>query len=164
MQGAPLSEIKILLAGASLFVGNDSGPAHMAAAFGVPAVVIFSASDPEIWGPWRTAGEVVRAPAGVEQVLDALRSREGGSGMKQILRLTSYGRKFWPQILVSVFLMALAGAAQGMMPLLIQPIFDRVLVTNAPSGPIPAPAASDSSATSSTCTIFCRFTGAAIGS
>src|SRR5262249_3673367 len=29
--GAPLAEIKNLLAGASLFVGNDSGPAHMAA-------------------------------------------------------------------------------------------------------------------------------------
>ena len=57
--------------------------------------------------------------------------------MKQILRLLSYGRKFWPQILVSVFLMALAGAAQGTMPLLIQPIFDRVLVANAPGGPIP---------------------------
>jgi ADP-heptose:LPS heptosyltransferase len=72
VQGARLSEIKALLAGAALFVGNDSGPAHMAAAFGLPAVVIFSASDPEIWGPWRTSGEVVRTPAGVEQVLDAL--------------------------------------------------------------------------------------------
>ena len=57
--------------------------------------------------------------------------------MKQILRLTSYGRKFWPQILISVFLMALAGAAQGTIPLLIVPIFDRVLVTDAPAGPIP---------------------------
>jgi ADP-heptose:LPS heptosyltransferase len=73
LQGAPLSQLKILLAGASVFAGNDSGPAHMAAAFGVPSVVIFSASDPDIWGPWRTAGEVVRAPAGVEQVIDALR-------------------------------------------------------------------------------------------
>jgi ADP-heptose:LPS heptosyltransferase len=72
VHGAPLSEIKVLLAGASLFVGNDSGPAHMAAAFGLPAVVIFSTSDPEIWGPWRTAGAVVRTPASVEQVLDAL--------------------------------------------------------------------------------------------
>ena len=61
--GAPLSEIKRLLAGASLFVGNDSGPAHMAAAFGVPAVVIFGASDPAIWGPWRTVSEVVTAPS-----------------------------------------------------------------------------------------------------
>jgi heptosyltransferase III len=62
LRGAPLSEIKSLLAGAALFVGNDSGPAHMAAAFGVPVVVIFGASDPAIWGPWRTASEVV-APA-----------------------------------------------------------------------------------------------------
>jgi ADP-heptose:LPS heptosyltransferase len=70
--GAPLSEIKSLIAGASLFVGNDSGPAHMAAALGVPTVVIFGGSDPAIWGPWRTASEVVIAPAGVAQVLDAL--------------------------------------------------------------------------------------------
>jgi ADP-heptose:LPS heptosyltransferase len=72
ISGAPLSEIKSLIAGASLYVGNDSGPAHMAAALGVPAVVIFTASDPAIWGPWRTTSEVVIAPAGVPQVLDAL--------------------------------------------------------------------------------------------
>ena len=72
IQGAPLSQIKSLLATASLFVGNDSGPAHMAAAFGLPTVVVFSTSDPRIWGPWRTAGEVVQAPASVAQVLDAL--------------------------------------------------------------------------------------------
>ena len=57
--------------------------------------------------------------------------------MKQLLRLTAYGRKYWPQILVSVVLMALAGAAQGTLPLLIQPVFDRVLVPNAPDAPIP---------------------------
>jgi ADP-heptose:LPS heptosyltransferase len=72
ISGAPLSEIKSVIAGASLFVGNDSGPAHMAAALGVPAVVIFGASDPAIWGPWRTASQVVMAPAGVAQVIDAL--------------------------------------------------------------------------------------------
>jgi ADP-heptose:LPS heptosyltransferase len=72
VRGAPLSQVKLLLAAASLFVGNDSGPAHMAAAFGLPTVVVFSTGDPEIWGPWRTAGEVVRAPAGAAQVIDAL--------------------------------------------------------------------------------------------
>ena len=77
LHGAPLAEIKKLLSGASLFIGNDSGPAHMAAAFGVPVVEIFGASDAAIWGPWRTAAEVVTSPggtAGVEtaQVLDAL--------------------------------------------------------------------------------------------
>lgn len=75
--GAPLTQIKSLLRGASLFLGNDSGPAHMAAAFGLPVVVIFGSSDPAIWHPWRTAGAVIRNPGGIEsvtpqQVLDAL--------------------------------------------------------------------------------------------
>ena len=68
MHGRPLAEIKDLLATASLFVGNDSGPAHMAAAFGVPVVAIFGESDPAIWGPWRTASEVVRVPGGIRNV------------------------------------------------------------------------------------------------
>jgi heptosyltransferase III len=77
IQGAPLSEIKALLAAASLFLGNDSGPAHMAAAFGLPVVAIFGESNPAIWGPWRTASEVVTSPAGiaavaVSQVLQAV--------------------------------------------------------------------------------------------
>ncbi len=66
--GAPLSEIKSLIAGASLFVGNDSGPAHMAAAFGVPVVVIFGPSDPVVWAPWRTQGEVLRGSDGIASV------------------------------------------------------------------------------------------------
>jgi len=72
-----LADIKRLLARAALFVGNDSGPAHMAAAFGVPSVVIFGPSDPAIWGPWRAPGEVLAGPGGiaactVPQVLEAL--------------------------------------------------------------------------------------------
>ena len=72
-----LNEIKALLAAARLFAGNDSGPAHMAAACGVPSVVVFGASDSAIWAPWRSAGEVVAAPGGigdvsVAQVLGAL--------------------------------------------------------------------------------------------
>lgn len=63
-----LSDLKALLSSALLFVGNDSGPAHMAAAFGLPSVVIFGPSDPQIWGPWRTAGEVVSAPGGIADV------------------------------------------------------------------------------------------------
>jgi ADP-heptose:LPS heptosyltransferase len=75
--GAPLHEVQKLIASAALFVGNDSGPAHIAAAFGVPVVVIFGASDPAIWGPWRTAGEALTAPGGIAgvqaaQVIDAV--------------------------------------------------------------------------------------------
>jgi ADP-heptose:LPS heptosyltransferase len=63
--GAPLAEIKSLMAGASLFVGNDSGPAHMAAAFQVPVLVIFGASDPDVWYPWRTRSEMLVAREGI---------------------------------------------------------------------------------------------------
>jgi len=57
VHGATLAEVKSLLAGASMFVGNDSGPAHMAAAFGLPVVVLFGNSDPVVWAPWKTASE-----------------------------------------------------------------------------------------------------------
>ena len=63
--GAPLEEVKSLLAGAALFVGNDSGPAHMAAAFGVPVVVLFGASDSGIWSPWKTQAAVLACPHGI---------------------------------------------------------------------------------------------------
>ncbi len=66
--GAPLEQVKTLISGASLFVGNDSGPAHIAAAFGVPPVVIFGPSDPAIWGPWGTPGEVVKADGPIDGV------------------------------------------------------------------------------------------------
>jgi heptosyltransferase-3 len=69
---APLSEVKALLSRAALFVGNDSGPAHMAAAFGVPVVVIFGASDRDIWRPWRTEHQVLPMAAAPAEVIDAL--------------------------------------------------------------------------------------------
>ncbi len=58
--GADLEEVKNLLAGASLFIGNDSGPAHMAAAFGLRTIVLFGASDETVWGPWRTDADVFK--------------------------------------------------------------------------------------------------------
>jgi heptosyltransferase-3 len=57
VEGASLGQFAALLAEARLFVGNDSGPAHMAAALGRPVVVIFGSSSSQIWGPWpRQAG------------------------------------------------------------------------------------------------------------
>jgi heptosyltransferase-3 len=68
LRGAPLGEVKSLLATARLFAGNDSGPAHMAAAFGVPSVVLYGSSDPVVWAPWRTESEVIVEAAGLDQV------------------------------------------------------------------------------------------------
>ena len=60
-----LKKTKSLLASASVFFGNDSGPAHMAAAFGVPVAVLYGPSDPVVWAPWRTESEVLHAPEGM---------------------------------------------------------------------------------------------------
>lgn len=48
-----LATFMAAIAGSRLFVGNDSGPAHMAAAFGKLLVVIFGSSNSKIWRPWR---------------------------------------------------------------------------------------------------------------
>jgi heptosyltransferase-3 len=61
----PLERVKSLMSGAALFIGNDSGPAHIAAAFGVPVVVIFGASDPVTWAPWRTEAQVLTSRGGI---------------------------------------------------------------------------------------------------
>jgi lipopolysaccharide heptosyltransferase II len=55
-----LPEVTALAARSHLFVGNDSGIAHIAAAVGTPAVVIFGSSNIAHWRPWNSApAEVV---------------------------------------------------------------------------------------------------------
>ncbi len=65
---ATLAEAMRLIAGAALFLGNDSGPAHVAAACRVPLVVLFGASDAAIWGPWKAAAEVLSSPRGIAAI------------------------------------------------------------------------------------------------
>jgi predicted lipopolysaccharide heptosyltransferase III len=56
-----LPEVTALTSRARLFVGNDSGIAHIAAAAGAPCVVIFGSSNVAHWRPWTTnPNEVVR--------------------------------------------------------------------------------------------------------
>jgi heptosyltransferase-2/heptosyltransferase-3 len=56
-----LPEVTALASRARVFVGNDSGIAHIAAAVGLPAVVVFGSSNVAHWGPWATRpAEVVR--------------------------------------------------------------------------------------------------------
>ena len=58
-----LRELIALVAGARLFVGNDSGPAHLAAAAGKPCVVIFGPTNPVQWHPWRVEHRVIETGA-----------------------------------------------------------------------------------------------------
>jgi ADP-heptose:LPS heptosyltransferase len=46
-----LVELLHTLVGASAFVGNDSGPGHLAGVIGVPTVSIFGPKDPASWKP-----------------------------------------------------------------------------------------------------------------
>ena len=66
--GAPLAELARLMRDAAFFAGNDSGPAHVAAAFGVPQVVFFGPSDSEVWAPWQTPAEVLKAKGAISSI------------------------------------------------------------------------------------------------
>jgi heptosyltransferase III len=58
-----LPSVTALAARARLFIGNDSGIAHIANAVGTPSVVIFGSSNVAHWRPWTNArerAEVVR--------------------------------------------------------------------------------------------------------
>jgi ADP-heptose:LPS heptosyltransferase len=46
-----LPRLAALLEAAGAFVGNDSGPSHLAVAVGCPAVVLFGPTDPAVWAP-----------------------------------------------------------------------------------------------------------------
>jgi ADP-heptose:LPS heptosyltransferase len=54
-----LGEIGAMCEVADLFVGNDSGPSHVAAASGCPTLVIYGPSDPAFSKPYMPKGNVV---------------------------------------------------------------------------------------------------------
>ncbi len=71
-----LFQLACRLRTARIYIGNDSGITHLAAAAGAPVVAVFGPTDPAVWAP---RGGRVRVIAGkldeitVEQVLDAVR-------------------------------------------------------------------------------------------
>lgn len=56
-----LLELAALLRRASLFIGSDTGPLHMAAAVGTPCVGIYGPTRPENCGPYGQGHQVVQA-------------------------------------------------------------------------------------------------------
>lgn len=45
-------ELAALIKKATLFIGNDSGPMHIAAAMGTPVIALFGPTEPDLWRPW----------------------------------------------------------------------------------------------------------------
>ena len=58
----PLDELVALIDEGLLFIGNDSGPMHLAAALKKNIVAIFGASNPRQWHPWKTSYSLIRYP------------------------------------------------------------------------------------------------------
>ena len=83
----PLRTLAAALSRAGLFVGNDAGVSHLAAAAGAPTLALFGPTDPALWAPVGPRAVVLRAPDGsldglaVADVVAAarrLRSAAGG--------------------------------------------------------------------------------------
>jgi heptosyltransferase-2 len=76
-QSLPLAELARLLATCQAFIGHDSGISHLAAAVGLPGLVLWADTAEEVWRPPSPSVVVLRHPAGlarlpVEKVLQEL--------------------------------------------------------------------------------------------
>jgi ADP-heptose:LPS heptosyltransferase len=60
-RGLNLGQLSALLSRAHLYIGNDSGPTHLAAALGVRTVALFGPSDPRQWAPRGAKVTLVRS-------------------------------------------------------------------------------------------------------
>jgi heptosyltransferase-3 len=55
-----IGELVAVVADSRLLVGNDGGPAHIAAAVKTPLAVLFGPASSERWRPWRAPAELVQ--------------------------------------------------------------------------------------------------------
>ena len=67
-----LMELAAVIRHSQLYVGNDSGIGHLAAASGIPTLSIFTATDPAIWSPRGPRARFLRSPK-VDDVLGETR-------------------------------------------------------------------------------------------
>ena len=88
-----LYDLACWLSTARLYIGNDSGIAHLAAAVGTPVITIFLTTDPGIWAPRGPQVTVLENPS-VDDVLAAYArtvSRAGGLAQLPTFATTSAG-------------------------------------------------------------------------
>ena len=62
LTGLSIPELAELIRGARLYIGNDSGPMHLATAVGAPTVAIWGSSSSVRWHPWGVEHRVVQNP------------------------------------------------------------------------------------------------------
>ncbi|MEO6119291.1 MAG: glycosyltransferase family 9 protein, partial [Terriglobales bacterium] len=76
-----IAQLIALLRSASLFVGGDTGPMHVANLLGIPVVALFGPTDPARNGPYFQPHAVLRDPASVTSYSH---SRTSDAGLRQI--------------------------------------------------------------------------------
>jgi heptosyltransferase-2 len=75
MHSPTLRELVAILQNCRLFIGNDSGVSHLAAALGTPVLAFFGPTSPEVWQPLGEKVRVVRfTEASPERVQREIRS------------------------------------------------------------------------------------------
>jgi len=65
-----LYELACWLAEARIYLGNDSGISHLAAAVGTPVLGVFQNSDARVWGPRGAAAWTIQGRASVEKFVE----------------------------------------------------------------------------------------------
>ncbi len=60
VSGVSINSVAALLKNCTLFIGNNSGPMHVAASVGTPTVALFGDTDPRIHAPYGNKSVVVR--------------------------------------------------------------------------------------------------------
>jgi ADP-heptose:LPS heptosyltransferase len=94
----PLSDLIALISRLNFFLGMDTGPTHLAAAFNVPVVMLFlnPIAKPARWGPWLTRHLTVCAKNRVQtipidEVLTAVKTVTAGGGVTDL----EESRRLW---------------------------------------------------------------------
>jgi ADP-heptose:LPS heptosyltransferase len=97
VKGLSLLQLASVMEGCRLFIGNDSGISHMAAALEIPTIAIFGPTDPRVWSPrgekvWVVRKETPCSPCSQEnflqcQYLECLKGVETGEVLKGLERM-----------------------------------------------------------------------------
>jgi ADP-heptose:LPS heptosyltransferase len=89
LEGLSLPALAALLSMANLYIGNDSGVTHLAAATGAPVVAVFGPTNPVVWGPRGPEISVYEDSWSAEEILAPLpseRARLSVDALSSIIR------------------------------------------------------------------------------
>ncbi len=67
-QSLPLAKLAGLLSGCQGFIGHDSGISHLAAALGIPGVLLWGETNADVWRPPTPAMRLLQSPGGLAKL------------------------------------------------------------------------------------------------